>query len=116
MEAAALALAEVAAREAAARDRGQNAVVNGNRSGGGGDFMDFDNHRRPLQVENQIGASEAELLQHLMSLPDEARDQFLQVLSQQQTSQLQQHINFGRMRPQKHYLTISTEGKDLKKL
>ena len=86
MEAAALALAEAALEEAAARERHaieqasapMPAAMDTSVLSGGSNVENMD----WLQASNQIQAQEVDLLQNLMSLPDEnARNQFLQMLS-----------------------------------
>lgn len=110
-EAQALALAEAALFAEAERDRHQY------------EGMPFDAMEASIMTEsesqvsmdhhNQLGGygmQEAELLENLMNLPDdESRHQLLQLLQQQEQ---QQHIQESlRMRPDRHYLTISKEGK-----
>ena len=110
MEAAALAMAEAAAEEAAARERNARAGVAQMPLSLEPAAMSGD----PMVDQVVTGATDdVELLQKLMSLPDDnARNQFLQLLTQQeQQHQQQQEMEEAlRMRPHTHYLTISTEG------
>ena len=123
-EAAALAMAEAAMHEAAERERLQE-------YGGGvpmqdamdaasmyayGDQMQIaygmDQQQQQQQQQGhaeQLYSQDAELLQNLMSMPDdESRNQLLQSLLQQE--QQNQMAEAARMRPQTHHLTISKEG------
>lgn len=113
-EAQALALAEAALFAEAERERRQY------------EGMPFDAMDASMMTEsdsqlsmdpriNQLGGygmEEAELLENLMNLPDdESRHQLLQLLQQQEHQQQMQESL--RMRPERHYLTISKEGKKL---
>lgn len=118
-EAAALAMAEAAFHEAAERERGDVASMpdaagamdtSSMYSYTGGNETGYEQQQIPAGVQQFMG-QDAELLQNLMSMPDdESRNQFLQsLLQQEQEIQLKEA---ARMRPQTHHLTISREGKD----
>ena len=111
MEAAALAMAEAAAEEAAARER--NALSGVGLMPLALDAASMSVATDPMDQPSSHVTDDVELLQNLMNLPDDnARNQFLQLLSQQQQQNEQDRKmeEALRMRPRAHYLTISTEG------
>jgi hypothetical protein len=108
-EATALALAKAAFEEAASIERMQQSLVAMPPSRMMSEAMDFSMGNLQQYHDHQ---HDVDLLHNLMSLPDEhSRNQFLQLLSQQQQQEQHDHLlEAMRMRPQKHYLTISKEG------
>lgn len=115
-EAAALAMAEAAFREAAERERLQRGGLPSTMP----TTMDIsssydidDSSRVPFMNQqqmafNQFAGSDAVLLQSLMNIPDEeSRLQLIQLLSQQEQNQ---RIETVLTRPPCHYFTISKEG------
>jgi hypothetical protein len=124
-EAAALAMAEAAMQEAAERERfeGSAGMLPDQMDtsslyafGGGMDhqpvYMEQQQQQQLPPGGQQFLGQDAELLQNLMSMPDdESRNQLLQSLLQQE--QQQQMAEAVRARPQTHHLTISREGKIL---
>ncbi|GAX22124.1 hypothetical protein FisN_6Hh373 [Fistulifera solaris] len=109
-EAQALALAEAALFAQAERDRRQYEGIPFDAMEAS--MMTESESQLSMDHHNQLGGfgmHEAELLENLMNLPDdESRHQLLQLLQQQEQQQLMQESL--RMRPERHYLTISKEG------
>ena len=117
-EQAALAVAQAALEEAAAQERlrQQRSVqmpvpmMDPSQSSVGNTVQYMD----PMQVNNQVaGVQDVDLLQTLLNLPDDnARNQFIQLFSQQQQQQQNEMMEAIQTRPEKHYLTISAEGEN----